>query len=127
MAGPVTAATVTLAALPVAVTAVAAVPVAAVVRVLTAAEILASRFPFHDLDRDKRQLAAVVHLADLHLDLVADLDHVADVLDPGAAVQLADLGDVQQAVLAGQQRDERAERGRLHHPPDEALSHLCDV
>src|SRR6516225_5029926 len=139
MAGAMTAAAVTLAAMPVAVTAVpvavaavpiatvAAVPVAAVVRVLTAAEVLAGRFPLHDLDGDERQLAAVVHLADLHLDLVADLDHVVDVLDPGAAVQLADLGDVQQAVLAGQQRDERAERGRLHHGAEEALANLGNV
>src|SRR5262249_56718839 len=85
------------------------------------------RLALDDLHRDQRQLAAVVHLPDLHLDLVADLDHVVDVLDPGAAVQLADLGDVQQAVLAGQQRDERAERGRLHHGAEEALAHLGDV
>src|SRR5690348_2221542 len=131
MAGAVTAAAVTLAAVPVAVTAVpvavAAVAIAAVVRLLTAAEVLAGRFPLHDLDGDERQLAAVVHLADLHLDLVADLDHVVDVLDPGTAVQLADLGDVQQAVLARQQRDERAERGRLHHGAEETLAHLGDV
>src|SRR5262252_8514977 len=80
-----------------------------------------------DLHRDQRQLAAVVHLADLHLDLVADLYHIVDVLDPGTAVQLADLGDVQQAVLAGQERDERAERGRLHHGAEEPLPHLRDV
>src|SRR5215831_12618846 len=109
---------------------VVAVPVAAVTVTASrraATKVLASRFPLHDLDRDQRQLAAVVHLADLHLDLVADLDHVVDVLDPGAAVQLADLGDVQQAVLAGQQRDERAERGRLHHGAQEALADLGDV
>src|ERR1035438_8326524 len=39
------------------------------------------------------QLAAVVHLADLYLDLVTHLDHIVDVLDPGPAVQLPDLGD----------------------------------
>src|SRR5690242_6126592 len=136
MAGAVTAAAVTLAAVavpvaavPVAVAAVTVtpVPVAAVTAAGPAAEVLAGRFPLHDLDRDERQLAAVVHLADLHLDLVADLDHVVDVLDPGAAVQLADLGDVQQAVLAGQQRDERAERGRLYHGAEEAIAHLGDV
>src|SRR5215470_8367329 len=134
MARAVTAAAVTLAAvavavaaIPVAVATVTTVPVAAVTAARPAAEVLAGRFPLHDLDRDERQLAAVVHLADLHLDLVADLDHVVDVLDPGAAVQLADLGDVQQAVLAGQQRDERAERGRLHHGAEEPLAHLGDV
>src|SRR6185437_4130408 len=134
MAGAVTA--VTLAAGPVAVTAipvavatvaVTPLPVAAVTGTGPAAQVLAGRFPLHDLDGDQRQLAAVVHLADLHLDLVADLDHVVDVLDPGAAVQLADLGDVQQAVLAGQQRDERAERGRLHHGAEEPLAHLGNV
>src|SRR5690242_14267324 len=98
MTGAMTA--VTLAAAPVAVTAipvaavtVTAVPVAAVTATGPAAEVLAGRFPLHDLDGNQRQLAPVVHLADLHLDLVADLDHVVDVLDPGAAVQLADLGD----------------------------------
>src|SRR5215471_7576548 len=119
---------VAVAAIPVAVAAVTVTTVAvAVTAAGSAAEVLAGRFPLHDLDRDERQLAAVVHLADLDLDLVADLDHVVDVLDPGAAVQLADLGDVQQAVLAGQQRDECAERGRLHHGAKEALAHLGDV
>src|SRR5690348_11356660 len=136
MAGAVAAAAVTLATVAVAVAAipvpvaavtVTTVPVAAVTAARPAAQVLTGRFPLHDLDRDERQLAAVVDLADLHLDLVADLDHVVDVLDPGAAVQLADLGDVQQAVLAGQQRDERAERGRLHHGAEEPLAHLGDV
>src|SRR5579859_3768470 len=112
VAGAVTAG-VTLAALPVTVTAipvaVAALPVTAgplaVTAARPAAEVLADRFPLHDLDGDQRQLAAVVDLPDLDLDLVADLDHVVDVVDPGAAVQLADLRDVQQPVLAGQQRD----------------------
>src|SRR5262249_50649356 len=132
MAGAV-AATLTVAAVAVSVTttagAVATVPVAAVTAAGRAAVLGAAcrRFPLHDLDRDQRQLAAVVDLADLDLDLVANLDDVVDVLDPGTAVQLADLGDVQQAVLAGQQRDERAERGRLHHGAEEALAHLGDV
>src|SRR5580693_6780333 len=128
MAGPDTG-TVALAAVPVAVIAVA-VSVAAPVATVTAGPVLGTagrRFPLHDLDRDQRQLAAVVDLPDLDLDLVADLDHVVDVLDPGTAVQLADLGDVQQAVLAGQQRDERAERGRLHHGAEEPLADLGDV
>src|SRR5690348_17565358 len=65
---------------------------------------LSTLFPYTTLFRS-------VNLADLDLDLVADVHHFIDVLDPLAAVQLADLRDVQQAVLAGQQRDERAERG----------------
>src|SRR6202043_197644 len=85
------------------------------------------RLPFGYLDRDEGELAAVVDLADLDLDLLADLDHIVHVVDPRAAVQLADLGDVQQAVLAGKQRDEGAERGGLHHGTEEALAHLGDV
>src|SRR5690606_25517092 len=64
-----------------------------------------------DLDRDQGELPAVVDLADLDLDLLADADHVVEVLDALAAVQLTDLRDVQQTVLAGQQRDERTEGG----------------
>src|ERR1700740_389660 len=71
--------------------------------VAAAGEVLAGRLALHHLDRDQRQLAAVVDLADLDLNLVADVPHFVDVLDPLAAVQLADLRDVQQAVLAGQQ------------------------
>src|SRR5690348_17838476 len=91
------------------VTAIAWRPVAAVEAVtalavrFAAGQVLTGRLALEHLDRDKRQLAAVVYLADLHLDLVADVDHVVDVLDPPAAVQLADLGDVQQPVLARQQ------------------------
>src|SRR5258706_9602402 len=72
----------------------AAAPVAAPVAV-AAAEILAGGLALDDFHRYERQLAAVVDLADLNPDLVADLDHVIDVLDPHATVQLADLGDVQ--------------------------------
>src|SRR6185437_2565697 len=94
---------------------------------LAAAQVLARRLALDDLDGNERQLAAVVDLADLHLDLVAHVDDVLDVLDPLAAVQLADLGDVQQAVLAGQQGQERAERGRLHDRAHEPLAHLGHV
>src|SRR5262249_30084750 len=120
------------------VTAIAAVPVTAIAAVtvatipvtavpVTAAEVLAGRLALDHLDRHQRQLAAVVDLADLDLDLVADLDDVIHVLDPHAAMQLADLGDVQQAVLTRQQRNEGAERGRLHHRAKEPLAHLGDV
>src|SRR5579859_6774594 len=72
----------------------------------------------------QRELAALVDLGDLDLDLVADLDHVVDVLHALAAGDLAQLRDVQQAVLAGQQRDEGAEGGGLHDRAQEALAHL---
>src|SRR6202021_2667616 len=92
-----------------------------------AGEVLACRLTLDDLDRNQRQLAAVVDLADLDLDLVADVDHVVDVLDPPAAVQLADLGDVQQAVLARQQAHERAEGRRLDDRAEEPLADLGHV
>src|SRR5579859_6503931 len=115
----------------VAVAAAGAWPVATVTAVaarrLAAGQVLAGRLTLDDLDRHQGQLAAVVDLADLDLDLVTDVDHVVDVLDPLAAVQLADLRDVQQAVLAGQQADERAERRGLDDRAEEALAHLGHV
>src|SRR6476659_1673683 len=75
-------------------------------------------------DRDQRQLAAVVDLADLDLDLLADRDDVLDVLDPLAAGQRAQLADVQQAVLAREQRDERTEVRRLDDGAEVALADL---
>src|SRR5271166_3343643 len=109
--------------------AVAAVPGAAgtLAARVPAGQVLAGCLALDHFDRDQRQLAAVVDLADLDLDLVADVHYLVDVLDPLAAVQLADLGDVQQAVLAGQQRDEGAERGRLHHRAEEPLADLGHV
>src|SRR5581483_4737237 len=92
-----------------------------------AGQVLARRLALQHLDGHQAQLAAVVHFADLDLDLVADVHHVVDVLDPLAAVQLADLRDVQQAVLAGQQADERAERRGLDDRAEEALAHLGHV
>src|SRR5260221_13237415 len=118
VAGPVTAAVTAVAA---------AVPAVARAVIVVPAQVLAGRLALHDLDRDQRQLAAVVHLADLDLDLVTDLDHRVNVVDPRAAVQLADLGDVQQPVPAREQRHERAERGRLHHRAEEPLPNLGDV
>src|SRR3954469_14043144 len=74
--------------------------------------------------RHEAELAARVDLGDLHLHLVADLDHVVDVLDPLAAAELAQLRDVQQPVLARHQRDERAERRRLDDRAQVALTDL---
>src|SRR5690242_8179660 len=64
--------------------------------------------------RNQRELAAVVDLGDLDLELLADRDDVLDVVDALATGEGTQLADVQQAVLAGQQRDERTEVGRLH-------------
>src|SRR5579864_6499990 len=94
---------------------------------VAAGQVLAGRLALHHLDGYERQLAPVVDLADLDLDLVADLHHFVDVLDPLAAVQFADLRDVQQAVLTGQQADERAERRGLDDGAEEPLPHLGHV
>src|SRR3954453_7497264 len=75
-------------------------------------------------DRDQRQLAAVVDLTDLDLDLLADQDDVLDVLDPLATGQRTQLADVQQAVLAREQRDERTEVRGLDHGAEVALADL---
>src|SRR5690242_17205638 len=64
------------------------------------------------VDEHEADLAALVDLGDLDLQLVADVHDVLDLADPLAAAQLA---DVQQAVLARQQGDESAEGRRLHH------------
>src|SRR3954453_16319218 len=64
-------------------------------------------------DRLQADLAAVVDLGDLDLDLLPDADDVLGVVDPLAAGEVLHLADVQQAVLAGGQRDERAGGGRL--------------
>src|SRR5690349_1258254 len=71
------------------------------------------------LDRHQADLAALVDVGDPHAELVTDLDDVLDLADPLAVAQLR---DVDEAVLARQQRDERAERGRLHHGAEEALA-----
>src|SRR3954452_2521476 len=73
------------------------------------------------LDHDQADLAAVVDVGDLDAELVAHVDHVFDLVDPLAVAQLR---DVHQAVLARQQRDERADRGRLPHGAEEALADL---
>src|SRR5581483_11029141 len=62
------------------------------------------------VDQPEADLAALVDLEDLDLDLVADVD---DVLDLADALAAAELRDVDEAVLARKQRDERAERGRF--------------
>src|SRR6266702_523351 len=62
----------------------------------------------------QRDLALVlVHVDDLHVDLVALLHHVARVLGP----LLAQLGDVDQPLDAGLDLDEGAEVGELRHLP----------
>src|SRR5699024_10700211 len=71
-----------------------------------------------------RELAAVIDLRDLDLDLLADSDDVVDVFDALAVIELAQLGDVQQTVLARGQRDERAEAHRLDHRAEVAFADL---
>src|SRR5690348_2215309 len=107
VAGTAGALTIPAVPVPVAVARWPVAPVAPVAAGVAAGQVLAGRLALEHLHRDQGQLAAVVDLADLDLNLVTDVDHVVDVLDPLAAVQLADLGDVQQTVLAGQQRKER--------------------
>src|SRR3954451_4447521 len=75
-------------------------------------------------DRDEGELAAVVDLGDLDLDLLAHRDDVLDGVDAPAAGEGAELADVQQAVLAGEQRDERTEVRRLDHGAEVALADL---
>src|SRR4029453_4964727 len=69
----------------------------------------------------ERHLAAGVDVVDPHLDLVAEVEHV---LDPVDALAAPDLGDVEQPVPTGEDVDERAELGDVHHP---ALVHLPDL
>src|SRR6266700_5580228 len=57
-------------------------------------------------DEHQADLAALVDVGDLDLELVADLH---DVLDLADALALAELADVHQTVAAREQRDERAE------------------
>src|SRR5699024_1270867 len=64
------------------------------------------------LHGDQADLAAVVDVGNLHLDLVADVD---DVLDLADAFAVAELRDVDETVLAGNQRHEGAERRGLDH------------
>src|SRR5512135_2666374 len=60
-------------------------------------------------DRRQADLATAVDLGDLDLELLADRQHVLDLVDPLAASELLELADVQQAVPARRQRHERAE------------------
>ena len=57
------------------------------------------------LDAQRQAAAGVVHLEDLHLELVAGADHLGGALD----VVLRELGDVDQTLDAGQDLDEGAE------------------
>src|ERR671910_781861 len=74
--------------------------------------------------RNQRQLAPIVHLVDLHLDLLTDADDVLHVLHASATRERPQLGDVQQAVFAWEQRHECTEGGDLHYGPQVALALL---
>jgi len=57
------------------------------------------------VDAVKADLALLVDLEDLDLDLVTDVEHVLDLVD----ATLRDAGDVEQTVLAGKKLDEGTE------------------
>src|SRR5436853_376366 len=61
----------------------------------------------------QRELARVVDVVDPHGHLVAEVEHVLHTVDALAA---PDLGDVEQAVTAREDVDERPELGDVHHP-----------
>src|SRR5215203_18688 len=63
--------------------------------------------------RNQRQLAAIINLIDLDLNLLSDAEHILNILNPLATCEWTQLGDVQQTVLARQQCDKRAEGGDL--------------
>ena len=48
------------------------------------------------------ELAAVIDLSYLHLNLLTDRQHILDSLDAPTVVEVAHLRDVQQAILARQ-------------------------
>src|SRR5699024_1717684 len=66
-------------------------------------------------------LAPVVDVGDLDLDLIADVELVLNLLDPAVA---ADIRDVQQTVAPRQQGDEGTEGGGLHNRAKEAVPDL---
>ena len=61
----------------------------------------------------ERDLAVGVDVVDPHLELVAEVEDVLDLVDALAA---AELGDVDQAVAAREDVDERTELGDVHDP-----------
>ena len=62
-----------------------------------------------------------IDVVDPHLDLVAEVEHV---LDPVDALAPTELGDVDQAVTAREDVDERTELGDVH---DAALVDRADL
>src|SRR5699024_4461595 len=75
-------------------------------------------------DGSQGELAAGVDLLELDLDLLSHAQHILDGIYALAPDELADLRDVQQAVLARKQGDERTEGGGLDHGAQETLSDL---
>src|SRR5699024_8791295 len=73
------------------------------------------------VDRNQGDLAPVVDVGDLDLDLIADVELVLNLLDPAVA---ADIRDVQQTVAPRQQGDEGTEGGGLHNRAKEAVPNL---
>src|SRR5699024_3510088 len=73
------------------------------------------------VDRNQGDLAPVVDVGDLDLDLIADVELVLNLLDPAAA---DDIRDAQQTVAPRQQRDECSACGILHNRAKEAVPDL---
>ena len=73
------------------------------------------------LDAQREPAALLVDLEDLHPDLVAGLDDLARVLD----VVLGELGDVDEALDAGEDLDERAEGDDLGDLALELVADAC--
>src|SRR3954452_3592161 len=65
--------------------------------------------------RGQADLALLVDLLDDHFDLLPERQHVFDVVD---ALALAELGDVDQPITAGEDVDERPELRDVDHPTD---------
>ena len=74
------------------------------------------------IDRDEGDLATVVDIRDLDLDLLADVDNILYLLD---ALLATELGDVDESVAARKDGDEGTEVGDLHHGAEElSLIHI---
>src|SRR5699024_5292671 len=72
---------------------------------------------------DQVDAALRIDAGDAHLDLVADVEHVLDLLH----ALVGELGDVEHAVLAGQQLDEGADGDDAHHLAGVLLADLHAV
>src|SRR5262245_49975197 len=114
-------------AVPLAEAAAAARPATAAAVARVAAPAATGRAPIlgrlagqHGAPREADLAGALLDADHHHIDLVAHLDHILDVLDT-LRVQ---LGDMHHTVLAGDEVDERAER---HDSDNLAEEHIADL